>query len=151
MKRHQIARTGGAKRRGLEMCLLAAIAQQGHAQIQTAENLLVNLDFTTQPAGVLQYIANAGTAGGGFEAIGGGSTVPVIRNAPDGTVPALYLDGDSFLMSVVNQTVAPGTPARMDAPAGIVGPQPSRSVEMWVYNEAPRGLNGSAEETILAW
>jgi hypothetical protein len=151
MKRHQIARTGGAKRCSLEMCLLAAIAQQGHAQIETAENLLVNLDFTTQPAGALQYIANTGSAGGGFEAIGGGSTVPVIRNAPDGTVPALYLDGDSFLMSVVNQTVAPETPVRMDAPAGIVGPQPSRSVEMWVYNEAPRGLNGSGEETILAW
>ena len=133
------------------MALLCALAQQGQAQIQVAESLLVNLDFTTQPAGPLTYIANTGTAGGGFEAIGGGSTIPAIRNAPGGTVPSLYLDGDSFLMSVASQTVPPAIPSRLDAPAGLVGPQPSRSVEIWVYNEAPRGLNGSAEETILAW
>jgi hypothetical protein len=151
MKKRAIARLRGPKRRSLEFCVLCALAQQSPAQVQIAENLLVNLDFTSQPIGALPYIANAGTAGGGYEAIQGGNTVPVIRTAPGGNVKSLYLDGTSFLMSVAGQTVPPAAPSRLNAPAGVVGPQPSRSVEVWAYNEAPRGLNGSGEETVLAW
>lgn len=131
------------------LCLLGTLSVTGwsaQAQLQTAGDLLVNLEFNTLTPGDLPYVANAGSLGGGFEAIQGGSTVPVIAPAPATPVNSLHLDGDAFLMSVTGPTPPGGVPDRLNAPEGLVGPQPVRSVEVWVYNDTP-----VAEETVLAW
>ena len=45
-----------------------------HAQLTTAEELLVEIVATNAPPGPLSFITNHGTLAGGFEATGGGST-----------------------------------------------------------------------------
>ena len=140
------AKSFRGKPHALGICLLTAMVSPGHAQLQNAGDLLVDLNFTTLTPGDLPFAANAGTMGGGFEAFGPANSIPVISTTPNSTVKALYLDGRDWMMSVSSQTPVGGTPDRLDAPAGIVGVQPSRSVEAWVYNEAI-----PPEETILAW
>ncbi len=130
----------------LGMYLWSALAVSAQAQLERAGDLLVDLNFTTLTPGDLPYIANAGKMGGGFEALGPASSIPAVRATPQSGVKALYLDGGDFLMSVAGQTPLGGTPVRLRAAAGLVGAQPSRSVEAWVYNEAVPD-----EETVLAW
>lgn len=130
----------------LGICLLAALANSAHGQIQKAGDLLIDLNFTTLTPGDLSFIPNPGTLGGGFEAIGGAGTIPRIEKIAGSPAQSLFLDGSDFLMSVTAATPPGGTASRMDAPAGTFGLQPTRSVEAWVYNEVPLD-----EETVLAW
>ncbi|MDB6071898.1 MAG: hypothetical protein JWL81_3069, partial [Verrucomicrobiales bacterium] len=139
-------KSSSGKKQALGLCLLGAMASTGHAQIQTAGDLLVDLNFTTLTPGDLPFVANAGTLGGGFEAFGGAAAIPSVRAVPFSTIKSLFMDGGDFMMSVTAATPVGGTPSRMNAPAGLIGTQPSRSVEVWVYNESMLD-----EETVLAW
>jgi hypothetical protein len=132
--------------KALGLCFLGAMASTSHAQLQSAGSLLVDLNFTTLTPGDLPFVANAGTLGGGFESFGSAAAIPVIQAAPKTTVKGLYLDGGDFMMSVTAQTPIGGIPSRLDAPAGLIGAQASRSVEAWVYNESL-----ADEETAVAW
>ena len=134
------------RKQAVGLCILAALAPSAHAQIQTAGDLLIDLNFTTLTPGDLTFVANPGTAGGGFEAIGAAGTIPKVQTVPNSTVKALSFDGSDFMVSVTEQTPLGGTPSRLDAPAQLAGFQPVRSVEAWVYNNAPLD-----EETVLAW
>ena len=132
--------------KALGLCFLGAMASTSHAQLQSAGSLLVDLNFTTLTPGDLPFVANAGTLGGGFESFGPAAAIPVIRAAPKTAVKGLYVDGGDFMMSVTAQTPIGGIPTRLDAPAGLIGAQASRSVEAWVYNESL-----ADEETAVAW
>ena len=134
------------RKQAVGLCILAALAPSAHAQIQTAGDLLIDLNFTTLTPGDLTFVANPGTAAGGFEAIGAAGTIPKVQTVPNSTVKALSFDGSDFMVSVTEQTPLGGTPSRLDAPAQLAGFQPVRSVEAWVYNNAPLD-----EETVLAW
>ncbi|MDB6132284.1 MAG: Ig domain protein group 2 domain protein [Verrucomicrobiales bacterium] len=135
-----------SRSQALGICMLAALANSAHGQIQKAGDLLVDLNFTTlTPGDLVTFIPNPGTLGGGFEAIGGVGTIPKVEKIA-GSPASLYLNSSSFLMSVTGATPLGGNPARMDAPEGTVGVQPTRTVEAWVYNEV-----SPDEETVVAW
>lgn len=112
--------------------------------VEIAENLLVNVDATTLPAGDAQDVPNTGTLGGVFEATGGGDTVPVIgRPRADATAgtQGIRLDGTDYLQlldAVGGSLIA--------APDGIVGTDPTASIETWVWNGSIAG-----EETQVSW
>ncbi|MES2707743.1 MAG: LamG-like jellyroll fold domain-containing protein [Verrucomicrobiota bacterium] len=139
------SKTKSPRSQALGICMLAALANHAHGQIQKAGDLLVDLNFTTLTPGDLTFIPNPGTLGGGFEAIGDASTFPSVETIPGSTVKALHFDGTDFMMSVTGATPLGGEPSRLEAPLPLVGPQPTRSVEAWVYNTPSR------EETVLAW
>src|SRR5262245_11696006 len=111
------------------------------AQVQTAGTLFVNVDATTSPLGSLTVITNSGTMGGLFEARGGGSFIPRVAIAGSAGVRGIQFDGGDYM-----QHVATVGGALVPAPAGLVGPDPTRSIEAWVFNPAI-----ADEETILAW
>ncbi len=103
--------------------------------------LLVDLDFTSQPAGPLLFIPNAGLAGGGFQAIEQTGNDPEI-NAPGVLGPlAATFDGSDFLAHVESQD----GPFQIVDPS-LVGTDPSRTIEVWAFNPEAAG-----EETMVAW
>ncbi len=113
-----------------------------HAQLITAEELLVEIVATNAPPGPLSFITNHGTLAGGFEATGGGSTVPeIIRIGGSNGTACIRLDGFDFMQHVDG----PGGVLQLAHP-GIVGPDPTASIEVWVINNTIW-----SEETLLAW
>jgi hypothetical protein len=130
--------------RFLLLCSVAwgTFAASVHAQISTAGALFVNLDPTNAALGSLAAITNSGTLGGFFEARGGGATVPtvVLSNGTNG-VRGIQFDGTDYMQHVANVGGA-----LVAAPAGLVGPAATRSIEVWVFN--PSIAN---EETLVAW
>lgn len=111
------------------------------AQIQTAGTLFVNVDATALPLGTISTVTNSGATGGLFEARGGGATVPRIAIAGTSGARGIQFDGGDYMQHVVS----PGG-ALVPAPAGLVGLDPTRTIEVWVLNPAI-----ADEETILAW
>ena len=109
------------------------------AQVQSAEELFVSIDATSLPEGPLQTIPNTGTLGGLFEARGGGDMVP--RVATVGGTKGIQLDGNDFL-----QLADAAGGSLILPPAGLVGEDPSRSIEVWALNPAVAG-----EETLVSW
>ena len=119
------------------------IAQHAGAQIHTAENLLVDIDATGLADGELSSIANNGTLGGFFAATGTLDTVPIVSAPPSNlaSVPGITFDGGDY-MQLVSEVGGPVIPA----PAGLVGVDPTRTIEVWAYN--PDVLD---EETMVSW
>ena len=117
----------------------AGLVTSAQAQIQTAEDLLVNIDATALADGTLTSIVNSGTLGGVFEARGGGTTVPVV--ALEGGTRGIRLDGTDYmqLADAVGGTL-------IFPPDGIVGADPTRSIEVWALNP-----NVANEETLVSW
>ncbi len=113
----------------------AALAQQ----VQTAGDLFVNVDATQSPEGPLPSIANTGTLGGVFAATGDDTTVPVIATA--GGTKGIQMDGNDYLQIV---TAVGGD--LIVAPDGLVGEDPTRSIEVWAINPSV-----GTEETLVSW
>jgi len=111
------------------------------AQVQTAGTVFVNVDATTAPLGNLTAITNSGAAGGLFEARGGGATIPRVAIAGSAGLRGIQFDGGDYMQHVTS--VGGGL---LPAPAGLLGPDPTRSIEAWVFNPSI-----ADEETILAW
>src|SRR6185503_5563593 len=101
--------------------------------------LLVNVDATAAAPGSINAIRNTGTLGGFFEARGGGGTVPTI--AVEGGTKGLQFDGNDYMQLVGTLGGLPAVP-----PAGLVGANPTRTIEVWVFN---RGV--PYEETMVSW
>lgn len=125
----------------LRAALLSAglIGGSALAQVQKAGDLFVDVDATTLAEGSLLNIKNNGTLGGFFEARGDATMVPVI--ATIGGTKAIQFDGNDFLQLVL-ELGGDVTPA----PEGLVGEDPTRSIEVWTLN--PEVAN---EETLVSW
>ncbi|MBL9136391.1 MAG: hypothetical protein JNK85_11010 [Verrucomicrobiales bacterium] len=121
--------------------LMAAglIATTAHAQVQKAGDLLVDVDATQLALGPVASIQNNGTLGGFFEARGGSDQSPAVATV--GGTKGMQFDGNDFLQSVdaVGGNV-------VFAPAGLVGENPTRSIEVWALNPAV-----ASEETLVSW
>lgn len=121
----------------LSFSLLAACWYCGDGRAE----VLVNVDATQLPEGPVSFVPNSGTAGGGFQAVGGGTNDPVIsRPAVLGPV-AIELDGTDFLAHVESED----GPFQI-ADGSLTGPDPQRSIEVWVFNPEV-----AQEETMVAW
>lgn len=118
--------------------LLTATCQ---AQLEIAPPLFVDVDATGLSAGPLTSITNSGTLGGFFQARGGGTTVPVAATVDGGGTMGIRFDGGDYLQHVVSIGGA-----LIPAPGGLVGVNPTCTIEVWVLNGAI-----DREETILAW
>jgi hypothetical protein len=126
----------------LTACLAAAgLISSAHAQIQSAGALFVNVDATVAPLGTLNAITNAGTLGGLFQARGGGTTVPSVVVDPATGARGIQFDGNDYMQHV---TSIGG--AVLPAPSGLVGVDPTRSIEVWVLNPSI-----DSEETLVSW
>jgi hypothetical protein len=119
-------------------CLLTLAS---HAQIQTAPPVFVDVDATGLSPGPLISITNSGSVGGFFYARGGGTTVPLAAPVDGGGTMGIRFDGGDYL-----QHVATLGGAIVPAPAGLVGANPTCTIEAWVLNGAI-----DREETILGW
>jgi hypothetical protein len=109
------------------------------AQVQSAGDLFVNMDATSGTEGPLNSIQNKGTLGGVFAALGGGDTVPKIATV--GGTKAIVFDGNDYLQladGVGGSLISP--------PAGLVGEDPTRSIEVWALNPDVAG-----EEAMVSW
>ena len=109
--------------------------------VHVAENLLVNLDATSLEKGPLPVLANAGSGGGFFEATGGSGAVPYVISASGDGTRAILFDGNMYM-----EHVASAGGALLDTPPGLVGPDPTSSIEVWVLN-----VTVPDAETILSW
>ncbi len=126
--------------------LTVALAAAGflpsvQAQLQTAGDLLVNVDATSAPIGSLNTIPNSGTLGGVFQATGAAADKPVVGPTYGNGTRAMHFDGTDYL-----QLVAAAGGAKIAPPAGLVGANPTSTIEAWVLNP---GLD--REETIVSW
>ncbi|MBX3745946.1 MAG: hypothetical protein KF833_11625 [Verrucomicrobiae bacterium] len=137
------ARGVGSRFPGLTAALIAAglvgTGGAATAQVQSAGELFVSIDATSLPEGPLPSIPNAGTLGGLFEATGGEGTIPTVAFA--GGTKGIRFDGTQFLQLVESA----GGPV-IWAPDGLVGEDPTRSIEVWVLNPSVAG-----EETLVSW
>jgi hypothetical protein len=118
---------------------LVSHAALGQGQIQSAGDLFVDIDATELPEGPLATIDNEGTLGGLFEARGGADMTPVVTTV--GGTKGIQFDGNDFYQLVEDvggQNVLP--------PAGLVGEDPTRSIEVWALNPDAAG-----EETLVSW
>jgi hypothetical protein len=123
----------------------AALAALGmingaHAQIQTAGDLLVNIDATTLSPGPLNAITNSGTMGGFFEARDA-NAVPEIAPVNGNGSRGIRFNGVSYMQHYD----ALGGALKLADPS-LVGGSPTCSIEAWVFNPSI-----SIEETILSW
>lgn len=127
----------------LRAALIAAgmlgAATTASAQVQKAGDLFVDVDATQLAEGPLSNIKNNGTLGGFFEARGGPDATPVVATV--GGTKGIRFDGGDFLQIVdaVGGNV-------INAPAGLVGENPTRSIEVWALNPEV-----AAEETLVSW
>jgi hypothetical protein len=96
------------------------------AQVQVAGELFVSLDAADPSAGTEEW-ANQGTLGD-FVRLG----APTVDDI-NGAAAVSFIQGDGY------QSPVP-------APAGLVGLNPTRTIEAWVYNPVI-----ADEETIVAW
>lgn len=145
MKTKQLVQGGLSSRSGLPL-LTAALVSLGlvspssvRADIQTAGDLFVNIDATGLSEGSLPSIENKGSLSGFFEARGGDGTIPVI--ATEGGTKGIRFDGTDFM-----QLVDAVGGALVPPPDGLVGLDPTRSIEVWALN--PDVAN---EETMVSW
>ncbi|MEC7776171.1 MAG: hypothetical protein VYC32_08735, partial [Planctomycetota bacterium] len=107
-------------------------AAPGFAQdIVTAGELFVDLDADDPTAGE-EVWENAGTAG---DFLLNGEVVVTVLGPLDSTAVLLNPDG---LQGIYQ--------AQENAPAGLVGLNPTRTIEVWAYNEFV-----DSEETMVAW
>ncbi len=118
--------------------LLSASAS-AFGQIQTASELFVDVDATGLADGPVATIPNKGTLGGVFEARGGEANRPSVGSV--GGTKAMRFDGTDFL-----QLVPAAGGAVVPPPAGLVGEEPTRSIEVWTLNPEVGG-----EETLVSW
>lgn len=133
--------SGGRLVPALRAALIGAglVSYAAFAQVQKAGDLFVDVDATQSSEGPLSNIVNNGTLGGFFEAVGGEGTIPVV--ATEGGTKGIRFDGSDFLQSV--SALGGGVVA---APEGLVGEDPTRSIEVWVLNPAVAG-----EETMVSF
>ncbi len=115
----------------------ASFAASTHAQIQTAGTLFVDVDATSAPYGAIASIPNQGTLGGVFQGFSG----PAIADSPGGATRGIEFNGTSYMI-LVNAVGG----SRIAPPAGLVGLNPTRSIEVWAYNPAI-----ADEETLISW
>src|SRR5688572_33407904 len=120
---------------------LSVSAVSVHAQLEVSAPLLVDVDATGLAPGTLGSITNNGTLGGFFQARGGGSTVPNVVAVDGGGTVGILFDGGDYL-----QHVATIGGALVPAPAGLVGVNPTCTIEAWVLKGAI-----DRDECILAW
>ncbi len=111
------------------------------AQLEIAPPLFVDVDATALSPGPILSITNSGSLGGFFYARGGGTTVPVAATVDGGGTMGIRFDGGDYMQHVVSVGGA-----LVPAPAGLVGVNPTCTIEVWVLNGAI-----DREETILAW
>ncbi|MCW5559851.1 MAG: LamG domain-containing protein, partial [Verrucomicrobiae bacterium] len=116
---------------------LTPVAQ---AQVQKAGDLLVDINATVLPEGAVNGIPNAGTLGGFFSVTGDETTAPVIAAA--GGTKGIRFDGPDYLQLT---DLASGGSV-IPPPDGIVGFDPTVSIEVWVLNPAV-----DSEETLVSW
>ena len=122
--------------------LAAAFVSGASAQIQSAGNLLVNLDPSALPLGPTLSVTNAGSTGGAFQATDLVDVdQPVVIAVGAGT-KALLFDGHNFMEQVDTN----GTP--VPAPTTLTGNNPPCSIEAWVLNPT---LIDFDNETIVSW
>ncbi|HXG47247.1 MAG TPA: hypothetical protein VNO52_06460, partial [Methylomirabilota bacterium] len=115
----------------------AGLIPSARAQLQVAPPVFVDIDATALPYGPIVSVTNHGTLGGVFQ----GFSNPVVADSPGGATRALQFNGTSYMILV--QSV--GGP-RIAPPAGLVGASPTRSIEVWAYNETIDN-----EETLVSW
>jgi hypothetical protein len=113
------------------------------AAIEVAENLLISLDASTLAPGTINTWSNAGSLLGEFrnDALAPSSSVQVgtIR----GSTAAIFTGNDALVSTNGVDTLGP---IPLYAPAGLVGIDPTRTIEVWAYNP---GIAG--EETMVSW
>ncbi len=114
----------------LSMCALGMFASGAQA-IDTAGTLLVDLDARHPSAGTASWF-NAGTIGDFVEA---GN--PAVGTFGPNNNPAVDFDSSGGIDAYRSQG---------NSPASVVGQNPTRSIEVWVYNPTQNG-----EETTVAW
>lgn len=124
----------------LRAALIAAgfVSAAAYGQVQKAGELYVDIDATQLPEGSLPSIKNNGTLGGSFAAVGGEGTIPVISVI--GGTKGIQFDGTDFLQNV------DASNALILAPVGLIGADPTRSIEVWTLNPDAAG-----EETLVSW
>ena len=113
------------------MLLVAAGGSRAWGQIQVAEELFVELSASDPSAGS-----------------------PVWTNTAPATIGDFFEVGDPFVETVEGVTavtfnttgVQDAYQSELDAPEGLVGTDPTRSIEAWVYNPST-----DEEETIVSW
>lgn len=115
----------------------AGMISAAHAQVQTAGTLFVDVDATALPYGAAVSVPNAGTLGGVFQ----GFSSPVVADSPGGAARGVEFNGTSYMI-LVNSVGG----ARIAPPAGLVGLNPTRSIEVWAFNPAI-----ADEETLVSW
>src|SRR5688500_11828560 len=120
---------------------LVLISASAQAQIQSAGTLFVNMDATTAAVGTINVITNRGSLGGVFEARGAAATVPRVNIAGSSGARGIQFDGGDYMQ----HAATPGG-ALVPAPAGVVGLDPTRSIEVWAFNPAI-----ADEETLVSW
>ncbi len=132
---------GGSVLPAVTVALVAAglLSNAASGQIQSAGTLFVDVDATKLSEGPLKSVKNNGTLGGVFAATGDATTVPVV--ATEGGTKGIRFDGTDFLQLVS----AVGGPV-VDVPEGLVGIDPTRSIEVWALNPQVAG-----EETLVSW
>lgn len=124
----------------LALMAVGALSPAAQAQLQKAGDLLVNVDSTGLGLGPVLNLPNAGTLGGFFVATGTEADRPTVGLV--GGTKAMVFDGTDFLRLA---DTSDGT-SLINAPAGLVGPNPTRSIEVWTLN--PQVAN---EETLVSW
>src|SRR2546427_454057 len=119
--------------RPVAVLLLGAFlgAEYAVSQIQVAGSLLVQLDAADPTAGTAVWANTAPQTIGDFDQVGA-PFVEEIAGAKGVTFNSTDVQ-DAYQSSV-------------DAPDGLIGTDPTRSIEVWAYNPSV-----ADEETLLAW
>jgi hypothetical protein len=110
-----------------------------NSQLELAGELFVDIDVTDDAPGSATMVPNEGTLGGVFDARGGGVTIPRIELV--GGTLGIAFDGNDFM-----QLAESAGGALVPTPPGLVGPDPTRTVEVWALNPAI-----AAEETMVSF
>ena len=116
MQNSIVPNTGGSLRAWTLALAATGFISVVQAQVQTAGDLLVNLDATTAATGPLTDITNQGTLGGFFIARGGGATIPTLANVHGNGTTGIQFNGAQYMQlvdAVGGNLIVP--------PAGIVG------------------------------
>ncbi len=108
---------------------LSLIDPPVRADVEVAEELLVHLDASDPTAGTAEW-ENLGVMEN-FERVGN---------------PSIISYAGALAVNFNQTSVLDSYQSIDDAPEGVVGPDPTRSIEAWVYNNDLVG-----EETIVSW
>lgn len=104
--------------------------------IEIAEELLVELDAEHPSAGTTEWV-NTGTAGGSFIETGDPFIEQAFGDLGTGGASGVNFNSTGTLDVYISN---------FDAPPGIIGPDPTRTVEVWVLNPSVVGT-----ESMVAW